>query len=83
MKPTVSDEAPPPIQWRGPLLSSDAAAARLGLAKQTMAAHRVRGIGCPYLKISSRIFYYADELDAWIAANRRSSTSDRSAVITP
>lgn len=73
----ASDEAPP-AQWSGPLLNSAAAAARLGLAKQTMAAHRVRGIGCPYLKISSRIFYYADELDAWIAANRRSSTSDRS-----
>ena len=78
MKSAVSDEAPP--QWRGPLLDTEEAAARSRLAKQTMSIHRLRGIGCPYVKLGSRIFYYADQLDAWIASNRRISTSDRTAA---
>jgi hypothetical protein len=65
---------------RGPLLDTDEAAARSRLAKQTMAIHRLRGTGCPYVKLGSRVYYYRDELDAWIDKHRRESTSDRTAA---
>jgi hypothetical protein len=78
----VSEEAPPE-QWSGPLLNTEEAAARSRLARQTMAIHRLRGTGCPYVKLGSRCYYYADQLDAWIASKRRKSTSDHSAARTP
>ena len=76
----VADEAPVLNLWRGPLLDTDEAASRARLARQTMAIHRLHGTGCPFVKLGSRVFYYADELDAWIASNRRESTSDRPAA---
>jgi hypothetical protein len=80
--PSATVEAPPAVR-RGPLLDTEEAAARCRLAYQTMAIHRLRGTGCPYIKLGSRVFYYADELDAWIASKRRKSTSDRAAIVTP
>jgi hypothetical protein len=61
---------------RSKLLDTDEAAARCRLARQTMAIQRLRGTGCSYIKQGSRVFYFADELDAWIESHRRTSTSD-------
>jgi hypothetical protein len=64
-----------PRHWVGPLLTTTEASARCRLARQTMSIQRLRGTGCNFLKLGSRCYYYADELDAWIASHRRKNTS--------
>ena len=60
-----------------PKLRTPAAAAYTGLAKSTLEKMRVRGDGCPFIRIGRAVLYDPDDLDAWLAANRRKSTSDR------
>ena len=79
---SAPDETTPTAR-RGSLLDTEEASTRCRLSRQTMAIHRLRGTGCPFIKLGSRVFYYADELDAWIASKSRRSTSDRPAVATP
>jgi excisionase family DNA binding protein len=52
------------------------AARYTGLAKSTLEKMRVRGDGCGFIRIGRAILYDADDLDAWLAAHRRKSTSD-------
>jgi predicted DNA-binding transcriptional regulator AlpA len=59
-----------------PLLTTDAAAAHLGLARQTLAEMRVSGESPPYHKLGRRVMYKQSDLDAWLAQRRRRSTSD-------
>jgi len=59
-----------------PLLTTDAAAAYLGMARQTLAEKRVSGESPPYQKVGRRVLYYKKDLDAWLAKGRRRSTSD-------
>lgn len=59
------------------LLSAALAAERLGVAKQTLAIWRVRGVGPQYVKAGARVLYAPDDLDAWIDSRKRASTSDR------
>jgi predicted DNA-binding transcriptional regulator AlpA len=52
------------------------AAAYVRLAPSTMAKMRMRGDGPQYSKAGPRVvIYYQDELDAWLAARSRRSTS--------
>jgi hypothetical protein len=59
------------------LLSAAVAAERLGVAKQTLAIWRVRGVGPRYVKVGARVLYAPDDVDAWIDSRKRASTSDR------
>ena len=52
------------------------AAKYVGLAEITLAKKRVHGGGPPYSKIGSAVVYDVRDLDAWVAAHKRSSTSD-------
>jgi predicted DNA-binding transcriptional regulator AlpA len=58
------------------LLDGNAAAAYLGIAKQTLAKWRVEGRGPPYLKLGGAVRYAAADLNAWIQVQRRRSTTD-------
>lgn len=59
-----------------PLLITDDAAAYVGLARQTLAEMRVSGESPPYHKVGRRVMYRKSDLDAWLAARKRGSTSD-------
>jgi predicted DNA-binding transcriptional regulator AlpA len=53
------------------------AAAYLGLALSTLAKMRLRGDGPPYYKAGPRVVVYSlSDLDDWLKASRRRSTSD-------
>jgi predicted DNA-binding transcriptional regulator AlpA len=41
---------------------------------------RLRGGGPVYSKIGRRVVYRVEDLDAWLAANRRVSTSDTGTI---
>lgn len=58
------------------LLSTAQAAARCGLSPRTLEKLRITGGGPPYAKLSRSVRYDLADLDAWIASNRRASTSD-------
>ena len=60
-----------------PLFDEKAAAAYLGLAARTMQALRYRGGGPIFHRLGTkRVMYRQSDLEAWITAGRRSSTSD-------
>lgn len=50
------------------------AARYIGLSEKCLAAHRCRGTGPRYIK-RGRVFYYKEDLDAWIAEGCRKSTA--------
>ena len=55
-------------------LSAANAATYLGLSPKTLATWRVQGRGPAFVK-RGRIFYYKEDLDAWIRKGRVSSTA--------
>jgi excisionase family DNA binding protein len=59
------------------LLSADEASAYLGIPKATLAKMRWAGKGCRFVKLGRKVYYRPGDLDAWIARNERSSTSER------
>ena len=59
-----------------PRLSSDEAAAFIGVATQTLAKMRWTGESPPYAKIGRKVVYSRDELESWLKERRRRSTSD-------
>ncbi len=61
-----------------PKLRAPAAAEYVGLSTSTLAKMRVRGDGPIYSKAGPRIVVYdVRDLDNWLAARRRTSTSDK------
>jgi Helix-turn-helix domain len=56
-------------------LFTDRAAKRLKLSARTLEKWRVFGQGPAYHKFGSRVVYTLDDLDAWVVAQRRTSTS--------
>jgi excisionase family DNA binding protein len=52
------------------------AARYTGLAESTLEKLRVSGEGCPFIRIGRAVLYDPDDLDKWLAAHRRKSTSD-------
>lgn len=66
-----------PISSR-PKLRTREAAAYTGLAKSTLEKLRVTGGGCQFIRIGRVVLYDPDDLDRWLAAHRRRSTSDTS-----
>ena len=69
-----------PMQFEGQIqrrkLRTREAALYTSLAKSTLEKMRVRGDGCPFIRIGRAVLYDQDDLDAWLANNRRKSTSD-------
>lgn len=57
-------------------LSTSEAAEYLGLSESTLSKRRVFGGGPKYLKLGRRVVYDTRDLDKWLDAHRRSSTSD-------
>ena len=61
----------------GALLFTVEAAFLLGLSPRTVEALRLRGGGPPYIQITQKaVRYRRRDLDAWITARSRKSTSD-------
>jgi predicted DNA-binding transcriptional regulator AlpA len=58
------------------MLHTRAAADYCGSSASTFEKLRLYGGGPIYSKIGRRVVYRIDDLDAWLAANRRRSTSD-------
>jgi predicted DNA-binding transcriptional regulator AlpA len=56
------------------------AAEYIGLSASTLSKRRVFGGGPKYLKLGRRVVYDTRELDAWLDAHRRASTSDAGEV---
>ena len=57
------------------LLSTREAAAYLRLSASTLEKLRVSGKGPVYVQPARKVSYTLHDLDAWIAGNRRTSTS--------
>lgn len=60
------------------VLRTRAAAAYCGSSESTFEKLRLSGGGPIYSKIGRRVVYRVEDLDAWLAAHRRRSTSDKS-----
>lgn len=58
------------------LVAENEAAEHLGLSKRTLQKWRVTGGGPPYSKLGTAVRYDLADLDAYLAARRRESTSD-------
>jgi hypothetical protein len=61
------------------VLDTRRAAARVGLAPQTLNKLRCIGGGPPYYKHDRRVVYSAQHLDEWLQSRLRTSTSDSGA----
>ena len=58
------------------MLRTPEAAAYCGSSASTLEKLRLKGGGPVYSKLGRRVVYLVDDLDAWLVANRRDSTSD-------
>jgi excisionase family DNA binding protein len=58
------------------VLPTETAATYLGLSPKTLETLRTRGGGPPFLKLGRRVVYRKADLDTWLAARVRRSTSD-------
>lgn len=56
-------------------LRTPAAAEYTGLAESTLEKLRVSGGGCRYIRVGRVVVYDPDDLDAWLEAHKRRSTS--------
>ena len=61
-------------------LTTEQAAAHVGLSPRTLERYRVRGGGPPFLSYCNRVHYLRSDLDDWVAGRRRRSTSDKAGV---
>lgn len=59
-----------------PLKNAHEAAGYLGLSVSTLAKLRLTGEGPRYVRLGRRVLYDPSDLDAWISARKRTSTSD-------
>ena len=64
------------IEARSTTVSAEETARRIGWTPATLANHRWRGSGPPYLKVGGRVRYRLSELADWLDRRRRTSTSD-------
>ena len=58
------------------ILTTAEAAQKLRLCPSTLAKLRLKGDGPVYCKLGRRVFYRPADLDAWLEANIRQSTSE-------
>ena len=64
------------------LLTTEAAAAWLGLSPRTLQCYRMRGEGPRFRKIGRWVRYVESDLEAWLVKCTRVSTSDDGSVLT-
>lgn len=57
-------------------LVTEDAAAYVGSARKTLEKYRVVGGGPPFIKNGRKVVYQVSDLDRWIDARRRNSTSE-------
>ena len=57
-------------------LSTQAAASYCGVSKSWIEKLRLTGGGCTYVRIGRRVLYAIEDLDAWMTAFKRQSTSE-------
>jgi excisionase family DNA binding protein len=62
--------------YRGRLLTESEVADLLKISVRTLQAWRVRGGGPGFLKIGRAVRYSLNEIEEWLAATQRRSTSD-------
>ena len=58
------------------LVNQERAAQLLGLSPRTMESWRLVGGGPVYIKVGRRVRYRRSDLEAWLDARQRTSTSD-------
>jgi excisionase family DNA binding protein len=58
------------------LVNQKQAAQFLGLSPRTLESWRLTGNGPAYIKVGRRVRYRRSDLEAWLDARRRTSTSD-------
>jgi excisionase family DNA binding protein len=58
-------------------LRTPEAAEYTGIAQSTLEKLRVTGGGAMYMRVGRVVLYDPDDLDAWLFAHRRVSTSDK------
>lgn len=59
------------------MLDTTALANRLGLKAHTLENWRHLGTGPAFYRVGGKVMYRQDDVDAWLASRRRTSTSDR------
>ncbi len=59
-----------------PLMTEQEVATRLQLSVKTLQRWRLQGSPIPYRKISAAVRYHPDDVESYLAATRRSSTSE-------
>jgi predicted DNA-binding transcriptional regulator AlpA len=69
-----------PAKYRK-LINAAETAEYLGISASTLSKPRVFGGGPKYLKLGRRVVYDTRDLDAWLDAHRRASTSEASGVV--
>ena len=57
-------------------ISAPEASQYLGISASTLSKYRVFGGGPAFFKLGRRVVYSTRDLDAWVEARRRVSTSD-------
>lgn len=57
-------------------LNTQEASAYTGISSSTLAKLRMSPHGAKFLKLGRRVVYRCEDLDAWLAANTHTSTSD-------
>lgn len=57
------------------LVTTAQAAEYLGVKKNTMEGWRIQGVGPRYIKVQRLVKYKTEDLDSWLAAQTRQSTS--------
>lgn len=65
-----------PTPEDGSVLTTVAAADYVGLSPKTLETRRTRGGGPPFLKLGRRVVYRKEDLDAWLEAAAKRSTTD-------
>ena len=72
---TTTVGAPRPTN-SAPLLTEREAADFLGVSARCLQDKRLRGGGCPYVKIGRLVRYRMEDITTFVEAGRRSHTSD-------
>ena len=80
MSQVSAGQQPAPVANPDQKFSRPEAARYLGLSARTLESWAVRGGGPRMLKLGSRVVYRRRDLDQWLAARERASTSDRGAA---
>jgi predicted DNA-binding transcriptional regulator AlpA len=60
---------------RRPMQRTPDAARYMGVSKSSLEKYRLTGGGPKYLKLGKTVVYHPDDLDAWLASHRRTSTN--------